>query len=185
MKCVENTIKLNISRNDFSLDTFIHSSNVANIVLNIANTIQLNNEERQQLYEEALYHDIGKSMIPEAILYKRGKLSDEEWKIMRLHPIYSEQLYIYILGNDNENLKKANIIRHHHENWDGSGYPGHISKDDIPLHSRILRIADIFDAITRPRIYRPYKVENPIGMLEEMQGKEIDPFLFQKVKGLL
>lgn len=149
----------------------LHSESVANIALNIAISLKLCPEEMRQLYEEALYHDVGKSRISELTLNKKGKLSSDEWNVMKEHAIHSEILYL-LMKNEKENIDKANVIRHHHENWDGTGYPDKLSGEEIPLHSRIIRIADILDAITRPRIYRPYKIENYIELMEKMQGKK-------------
>lgn len=180
MTKIKETSELCLIRNDFSLEVFVHSNNVANIVMRIADEMKLSHQEKIQLYEVALYHDIGKSKIPEEILYKEGKLSSEEWEIMKKHTIYSETLYLCIANNNNASREKAKIIRSHHENWDGTGYPDGIKGEDIPLYSRMIRIADIFDAITQPRVYRPYSVEKPMEVMEKMQGKEIDPVIFEK-----
>lgn len=180
MENIKQSIYPVYTKNDFSLELFIHSNNVANISRTIARCIQLSNVEIKQLYDAAICHDIGKSKIPESILYKKGVLSSKEWKVMKQHSIYSEILYSK-MTNDHVS-KTTSAIRHHHENWDGTGYPDKIGGEDIPLHSRIIRIADIFDAITRPRVYRPYIIENPLEVMEDMQEKEIDPYIFRKSK---
>ncbi|NYB75621.1 HD domain-containing protein [Sedimentibacter hydroxybenzoicus DSM 7310] len=177
---IKNVNYLNLMKHDFSLELFIHSNNVANIAMKMADEIKLCAGEKQILYEEALYHDIGKSKIPEAVLYKKSRLSPDEWEIMKQHTIYSQELYLYVVDNNGNSTEKARIIRHHHENWDGTGYPDKIMGEDIPLHSRIIRIADIFDAITQRRIYRPYRIENPLNLMEEMEGKEIESYIFRK-----
>lgn len=186
MKTLSKISCFNLIKNDFSLDIFIHSSNVADIATKIADKLQLSNEEKLELLDEALYHDIGKSRIPESILYKEGKLTSEEWEIMKRHTDYSESLYLSIVNHkNNSNIRKAKTIRHHHENWDGTGYPDNLKGQNIPLHSRIIRIADVFDAITQPRVYRPFRVNNPLEIMEEMQEKEIDPFVFNECYDVL
>ncbi|WP_313340264.1 HD domain-containing phosphohydrolase, partial [Sedimentibacter sp.] len=94
--------------------------------------------------------------------------------------IYSQELYLSVVDNNDNSIEKARAIRHHHENWDGTGYPDKIMGEDIPLHSRIIRIADIFDAITQHRIYRPYCIANPLRLMEEMEEKAIDSYIFRK-----
>ncbi|WP_326907139.1 HD-GYP domain-containing protein [Sedimentibacter sp. MB31-C6] len=182
---IKNVNYLNLMKHDFSIELFIHSNNVANIAMKIADEMNFSADEKQQLYEEALYHDIGKSKIPELILYKRGKLSPEELEIMKHHAIYSQELYLSMVDNNDYSILKAKTIRHHHENCDGSGYPDKIMGEDIPLHSRIIRIADIFDAITQPRVYRPFCIENPLKTMESMEDKAIDSYIFRKSYHLL
>ncbi len=170
----------NLAEYYFSLEIFIHSVNVAKIAKKIGDDMGLHSKEKCSLYELALYHDIGKSKIPKSILCKEGRLSSEEWDIMKKHALYSQELYLAIKRLDDENTRNALILRHHHENWDGSGYPDGISGICIPLYSRIIRIADIFDAITQPRIYRTFKIINAVEMMEQMEGKELDPYIFKK-----
>lgn len=172
-------------KHDFSLDILTHSVNVAKIAVNIAEGLQLNNEEKAWLNEASLYHDIGKSKIPSCILYKKDKLSVEEWSKMMEHSCYSEDLYLNMGEKNNERIVIGKIIRYHHENWDGTGYPDGISRNEIPVLSRILRIADIFDAITQSRAYRPYKIENAIEIMEKMCDKEIDSYIFKNSYNLL
>lgn len=180
MKSLKKANYLNLMKHDFSLEILVHSNNVANISLKIANEIGLYDEEKQQIYEAALYHDIGKSKIPQSVLYKSGKLSNREWDVMKKHAVYSQELYLSISGTDEETLKVATAIKHHHENWDGTGYPDRICGESIPLHSRVIKIADIFEAMIQPRVYRPYKVENVLDIMKTLKAKEIDPYIFEK-----
>jgi len=96
------------------------------------------------------------------------------------HSLYSEELYLNIGNSNDETIEIARAMRHHHENWDGTGYPDRISGEHIPLHSRIIKIADIFEAMTSPRIYRNFKINNTLEIMERMQNKEIDPEIFAK-----
>ncbi|ABR46977.1 metal dependent phosphohydrolase [Alkaliphilus metalliredigens QYMF] len=182
------SIDSNIPKHNFSLEIFIHSVNVANISLKIATAIELVKVDKDKLYKAALFHDMGKSKIPQSILYKEDKLTNEEWQVMKKHALYSEMLFRNIVcenkGNK-ENIEIGKILRHHHENWDGSGYPDEKSGEDIHLYSRIIRIADIFDAITQSRVYRPFKIKDTMELMKRMKGKEIDPYIFDKSYDLL
>lgn len=170
----------NLTEYSFCSDFFLHSVNVANIATKIGADLGMPLAERRLLYELALYHDIGKSKIPEFILYKEEELTCEEWQIMKKHAIYSQEIYLNIKKQNNENIKNALILRHHHENWDGSGYPDGISGKNIPFFSRIIKIADVFDAITQPRVYRTFKIKNTMEIMEKMLGRELDPYIFEK-----
>ncbi|MFC2149106.1 HD domain-containing phosphohydrolase [Candidatus Auribacterota bacterium] len=98
----------------------------------------------------AILHDIGKIGIPDSILLKPGPLSDEEWRIMKLHPIIGEKICKPLKTLEGV----LSMIRHHHEHWDGSGYPDGLKGDDIPIMARILQVADVYDAMTTNRPYR-------------------------------
>lgn len=96
-------------------------------------------------------HDIGKIGVPDAVLFKQGKLTDEEWAVMRRHPVIGEQ--IILQAGDLQNVAQA--VRSHHERWDGRGYPDGLSGRDIPYISRILAVCDSTDAMMSTRVYRP------------------------------
>ena len=132
------------------------------------------------LLTAAPMHDIGKIGIPDAILQKPGKLDADEWKIMRRH----SEIGAEILGeNDGALLKLAAIIsRHHHEKWDGSGYPEGLAGDAIPLAARIVAIADVFDALTSVRPYKEaWSFEKAMALIESEAGKQFDPVLVEKM----
>ncbi|MCG8540871.1 MAG: HD domain-containing protein [Clostridia bacterium] len=175
------------SRNDFSMQTFLHSHNVAVIASDIAVRLGLIDEEIQTIYELALLHDVGKGKIPEKILFKPGKLTEEEFKVIKNHSTYSEEIYINIMKNSDKPgiKKKAKIIRHHHENYDGSGYPDGLKGSAIPVLSRIITIADIFEAIIHPRVYRPHPVAQPMKLMERMAGNKIDKYIFKSIYDVL
>jgi len=124
-----------------------------------------------------LLHDIGEVGIPEAILNKAGKLSDEEWAVMRTHPIIGETIVkpLHFLGD------AVQIIRSHHERWDGQGYPHGLAGEDVFLPARIFMLADTFDAMTTDRPDRPDRKALPIDIvLEEIDrhaGTRFDPDL--------
>ena len=131
--------------------TAVHGQRITSTALLIADAMALSPADRSLLELAAYMHDIGKIGVPESILMKPGKLSDSEWEQIKLHP----DTGCGILSNIEELSDLADIIRHHHERMDGSGYPSGLSGDDIPLLSRILAVADAFDAMTSDRPYRP------------------------------
>ena len=132
----------------------------------------LNREEMKSLEFGSLLHDIGKIGVPDLILRKPGKLTDEEWVRMREHPMHGQQILRGI-----EFLKgPARVVGQHHEKWDGSGYPLGLHGEDIDVCARIFQVADAFDAITSDRVYRKGKAyEAAAAELEEWAGKQFDP----------
>lgn len=133
-------------------------------------------------------HDIGKIEIPESVLQKNGKLTEEEMEQVKLHTTvgagYIQELYD---KNRNEQYKMAmDIAKYHHEKWDGSGYPCGLKEEEIPLSARILSIADVYDILTSDRYYRKALThEEAIRILEEESGKSFDPNImevFMKIK---
>lgn len=138
-------------------------------------------EEKDMLHFErgALLHDIGKVAISDTILRKPGPLSDEEWAIMRKHPLYA-----YSLLSKIKFLEPAmDIPLHHHERWDGSGYPAGLKGEAIPLAARIFAVVDVWDALTSDRPYRKaWTREQALAYIQEQSGKHFDP---QVVKAFL
>ncbi|ACK41555.1 MULTISPECIES: HD domain-containing phosphohydrolase [Dictyoglomus] len=151
-----------------------HSREVRNIAVNFGKYIGLNDEELRILEYAGHLHDIGKIKVPDYILKKPGKLSDEEYMIMKMHPVWGEE----ILQNVSAFREIGKLIRHHHERWDGKGYPDGISGEDIPFYSRILTLADSFQAMTA---YRPYKkrltIDEAIEEIKRCKGSQFDPYL--------
>jgi putative two-component system response regulator len=112
--------------------------------------------------------------VPERILRKPEPLDAEEWRIVRLHPIWSEE----VLAGSDEFLVARQVARSHHENWDGTGYPDALYGDRIPLPARIVRIADAFDAMTNVRSYQqPVSFEAALEELTANAGHDFDPDL--------
>lgn len=122
----------------------------------------------------AMLHDVGKLHVPDRILLKPGPLDREEWAIIRQHTIWGQR----ILGSTAGFTLARTIARSHHENWDGSGYPDGLMGDGIPLAARIVRLADVFDALSNRRPYKePWSIERCLDELARGTGKDFDPEL--------
>ena len=127
----------------------------------------------------ASLHDIGKLQIPDAILNKPGTLTAEEFEVMKQHTVYGETLVRRTLeglvGSD-ELMIACNIVRSHHERWDGGGYPDGLAGEEIPIEARAMALADVFDALTHERCYkRAFSIEEAIQIIEEGRGTQFDP----------
>jgi putative nucleotidyltransferase with HDIG domain len=128
-----------------------HTERVAAIAVAIAKRLGFEGDELDAIEVGALLHDVGKIGIPEAILNKPGRLDDDEWVIMREHPVISDR----ILAGIDLNPIVREIARYSHERYDGGGYPDGLAGEDIPLPARIVLVADALDALTSDRAYRP------------------------------
>lgn len=138
-----------------------------------------------EIERNAAVHDIGKVGIPDSILKKPGKLTEEEWEIMRTHPIIGGDIFKSIREGlkafDPELYKVSeDITRYHHEKWNGEGYPHGLKGHEIPLVARIVSVADVFDAISSKRIYKEaFEVEESFQILKNMSGVNLDPYLVE------
>lgn len=123
-------------------------------------------------------HDLGKIGIPDSILLKPGKLSDDEWKIMKTHPEVGAKI---LTGSTSKLLEQGRVIAlHHHEKWDGTGYPSGLAGEDISLAGRIVGIIDVFDALTTNRPYKKaWSIEQAAETMAEGKGKHFDPQLIE------
>jgi len=153
-----------------------HSERVAIYAREFGNFLGLNTVEVQQLYISGLLHDIGKIAIPDNILLKPSLLSVKEYDIIKYHPVLSADL----VKNIDVFKNLAEIVKHHHENYDGSGYPDKLKGDEIPFLSRILSIVDVFDALSTDRIYREaFTLDESVNMMKSMKYK-FDEKLLEK-----
>jgi putative nucleotidyltransferase with HDIG domain len=152
--------------------TYGHSARVAAVTLEIADELGYPKDKRESLRRSALLHDIGKIGIEDHILRKAGALNDLEARQMREHPVIGHQML-----KDVPFLHSSlSGIRHHHERWDGAGYPDTLAGDMIPLQVRILSVADVFDALTSDRPYRQaMSVAEATDMIEREAGRQFDP----------
>jgi response regulator RpfG family c-di-GMP phosphodiesterase len=153
-------------------ETHGHSERVVTYSLRLGREYGLNAEQMKSLEFGSLLHDIGKIGVPDLILRKPAKLTEEEWVRMREHPLHGQQILRGI-----EFLEgPARVVGQHHEKWDGSGYPLGIQGEDIDLCARIFAVADAFDAITSDRVYRRGKsYQEAADELDEWSGKQFDP----------
>jgi putative nucleotidyltransferase with HDIG domain len=151
-----------------------HSTRVTTLSMSMATALELSDLERDTLYIAASLHDIGKVGIPDDILLKAGKLTDEEFDIIKRHPDIGAD----ILKPLPPMSKETEIIRHHHERYDGRGYPSGLKGKEIPYLSRIITLADSFDAMTSDRPYRKgMSFEEALKEINECKGRQFDPVL--------
>jgi HD-GYP domain-containing protein (c-di-GMP phosphodiesterase class II) len=149
-----------------------HARRVTELTVRIALEMGMNEDELVHVRRGALLHDIGKMGIPDSVLLKPGALTDEEWKIMRLHPVCSYELLYPITY-----LRPAlDIPYYHHEKWDGSGYPKGLAGEQIPLSARIFAVVDVWDALSSDRPYRPaWSEERAKEYIISVSGIQFDP----------
>ena len=141
-----------------------HCVRLAQTSVQLGEALGLSRDDLLALYRGAYLHDIGKISVPDAILFKRGSLTEDEWKVMRLHPITGEEICCRMKSL----APVLPIIRHHHERLDGSGYPDGLKGEEVPLLARILQISDIYDALVTERPYkRALSSEEAIRTLEK------------------
>ena len=154
------------------LETHGHSERVVNFSLRLGRELGLGDEQMSSLEFGSLLHDIGKIGVPDAILRKPAKLSDEEWVRMREHPLHGQKILRGI-----EFLEGASrVVAQHHERWDGSGYPLGLRGEAIDLNARIFAVADAFDAITSDRVYRAGRsYDDALAELDGHSGLQFDP----------
>jgi putative nucleotidyltransferase with HDIG domain len=151
-----------------------HSSNVSMYAELILNEIQITDRDKNDILIAAALHDIGKIGIPDNILMKPDKLSNDEYVKMKEHSSIGADL----LGGIEDYQLISKIIRHHHEKWDGSGYPNNLVGNEIPFGSQIIAIADAYDAIVSERVYRKARSQREaIEILKEESGKQFNGVL--------
>jgi len=155
-------------------ETEEHAMRIANLSMSLGKKLNLKYNELNELRLVAILHDIGKISISDTIILKPGKLTPEEWEIIKKHPEAG-----YRLAKSSRDLEQiANGILYHHERWDGSGYPKGLKGKKIPVFSRIVSIADAFDAMTNDRPYRKaMSIEEAIEEIRREAGSQFDPSL--------
>jgi response regulator RpfG family c-di-GMP phosphodiesterase len=151
-----------------------HVRRMAQVCHLLAQESGMSEDETAVLMHAAPMHDIGKIATPDAVLLKPGRLTPEEWEIMKQHPTVGLQI---LDGSQRPILKAAAVIAHqHHEKWDGSGYPQGLKAEQIHPYARIVAVADVFDALTHERCYKEaWPVEQVRDYLREVAGKHLDP----------
>ena len=153
--------------------TFGHSQRVGELCETVARLLRLPDEECNTIRVGGILHDLGKIAIPDSILLKPGKLTPEEYEIIKTHPVEGAQ----ILAEHPEQKLVSEIVHHHHERWDGAGYPDGLKGEAIPIGSRIVNACDAFDTITQARVFRPTvkTPEEAIRELRQLAGSWYDP----------
>jgi len=148
--------------------------------------LNLDKEYMEAIVGGSIMHDIGKAGVPERILYKEGPLTDHERTIIETHPLIGAYIFEKFSETVMDDEKKTqfeiakNIIKYHHEKWDGSGYPEGLRERDIPFEARIISIVDIYDALTSKRCYKePWTKEKALRFIQEKKGKFFDPSMVE------
>ncbi len=149
-----------------------HSQRVAGLTVQMARAIEMTEDEIIHVRRGALLHDMGKIGIPDSILHKPDKLTDEEWTVMRKHPQFAYEMLQPV-----EYLRQALDIPYcHHEKWDGTGYPRGLKGEEIPKTARLFAVVDVWDALTSDRPYRhAWSKEEARTYIREQSGRHFDP----------
>ncbi len=149
-----------------------HSLIVANYVSSLAQVMGISREEQERIKIATLLHHVGKVFVSERILSKPGKLTDQEYYLIRQHPEMGEKIV-----NEEEFLATAKApIRHHHERFDGKGYPDGLSGEEIPLAARMISVAEAFDCITRECTFQRRRgLDEAVNEIERHAGTQFDP----------
>lgn len=127
-----------------------HAREVAGLAIRVGRVLDFPDERLAELELAACFHDIGKTAVPDEVLLKRGPLDRTEWGCMACHPEWGAELLQHLP----DCATAASIVRHHHERWDGRGYPAQLERDEIPQASRIICVCDSYDAMVTDRPYR-------------------------------
>ena len=151
-----------------------HAIDVAGLSVRVCDALDVDPVATSRVQRAALLHDVGKVAIPRAVLDAPRRLTDAEWLEVRAHPVIGEELvraFPWLAD-------VASLIRHHHERWDGAGYPDGLSGEEIPLGARIIAVCDAFDAMTSPRPYRaPVTRVQAVWRLREAAATQFDPLV--------
>ena len=159
-----------------------HSSRVAAYCERIADSMGLPPRERLMLFVAASFHDVGYLSTPEYILRKPSVLAEDEMEEIRVHPVRGAEVF----GSQPALAEIARAVRHHHERFDGSGYPEGLRGDEIPLFSRIILVAETYEAMTHHRPYRrALSSEEAIRRLQESAGSQLDPEIVKHFMAIL
>ncbi|TEB12391.1 HD-GYP domain-containing protein [Pelotomaculum propionicicum] len=168
------SLVLSIRKKLLSFDPLIgeHSINVAAYAEQIGSQLGFSSDDHDRLVLAALLHDIGKVFIPPEILYKTSVLNNEEWEVVQQHPYQGSNL----LKPFNRLKDIILTILHHHEFYNGRGYPGKIAREDIPIFSRIISVSDAYEAMTSGRPFRRgFSHREAVNRLKEGRGTQFDP----------
>lgn len=150
-----------------------HTDRVTDLAIRLGTALDMKEAELATLRWGAYLHDIGKIGVPDAILRKPGKLDEHEWDVMREHVALGHTFATRLPFLPPDVL---DVVRHHHERWDGAGYPDRLRGTDIPLSARVFALCDVYDALTSERPYkRPWTHEDAVAEVAAQSGKQFDP----------
>jgi putative two-component system response regulator len=155
-------------------NTHEHTQRVADLAARLARELGLGDRQVSLVHRAAPLHDIGKIAIPDSILLKPGRLTEEEFEVVKTHAVLGARV---LQGGDSDVIQTAEAIaRHHHERWDGGGYPGGLAGEAIPLGARLVHVADVFDILVHERPYKEsWTVEAAVAEIERGSGTDFDP----------
>ena len=177
-------VGLNVALDERDPVTNGHCDRVSGLSLELGLRCRLSARELRLLRLAARLHDIGKIGIPDTVLKKPAVLTDEEWVIMKAHPVKSERIVLAADLEDGSTI--ATAVRHHHERFTGGGYPDGLSGEAIPILSRIVAVADTYDAMARLRVYGlPQPHEQIMNELRRVAGTQHDPYLTAQFADLI
>ncbi len=158
------------------LKTGMHATRLAEWAVRVAEQLGVGHEELRDIEFASLLHDVGKIGVADALLLKPGPLTDDELALVQKHPEYGWAILRNVPGFERASL----LVLHHHEHFDGNGYPAGLNGEEIPLGSRIVAIVDAFDAMLSNRSYRPgLPLEEALRRLESGAGSQFDPRIVQ------
>ncbi|MGC5325256.1 HD-GYP domain-containing protein [Brevibacillus sp. SYSU BS000544] len=159
--------------------TFIHSYRVSEIALSFVHELGFSESERKTIHVGGLLHDIGKLKIEEGILNKKERLTEQEFRTIQKHPVYGEAILKKYVFTD-----EILMAKHHHERWDGRGYPDGLQGEEIPTFARVLALADSLEAMTGIRPYRrSLNWDEAYEEIAQGQGTQFDPELTEQFLG--
>lgn len=169
------TLGRSVEAKDEGLDG--HCERLSLLAVALGEELGLPGRDLLALYRGGVLHDIGKIGIPDAVLFKRGNLTPEEWTVMKQHPVIGDEIIAPL-----RSMRDVRpIVRHHHERWDGSGYPDGLAGEAIPMVARVLQLADAYDALRVERVYKPSMTpeESAATIREEAARGLWDPHLIE------
>lgn len=175
---------LSIALGERDPGTRMHSDRVIDLSRALGTRLNLSSEEIDILCLGARFHDIGKIGIPDQVLHKPSRFDLDEWETMKQHPLIGERIILAI--EDECAPKLAAIVRHHHEKFDGSGYPDQLRGSEIPLFARIVSLADNYDAMAVSRPYHPARAHHEVMDILANQGEgKFDPDLLHAFEHII